>query len=91
MAQGVPAANDFRRKIEFINQIISEWIKNGGMGRNPTDPENRPRWLGYRECVNVKTPYKHVWATVGASGGDDRRAAWFDPRNPEDIVPDIEV
>jgi hypothetical protein len=90
MLQGIPAANDFRRKIEFVKAIVGEWIENGGIGKSSMEPETRLRWVGHREQVNVKMPYKHVWVTVGAYGGDDRRVAWFDPRNPAAIVPDIE-
>lgn len=91
MIQGIPAANDFRRKVEFIRTIVGEWINNGGIGCSSMDPETRLRWLGYRELVNVKVPYKHVWVTVGAHGGDDRRVAWFDPRDASKVVPDIET
>jgi len=50
----------------------------------------RLRWMGLRDVVNVRSPYKHVWATVGARGGDERRVAWFDPRRPAEMVPDME-
>jgi hypothetical protein len=91
MIQGIPQANDFRKKIEFVKAIVGEWVGNGGIGNSEMAPEGRLRWGGHRECVNVKVPYKHVWVTVGARGGDDRRVAWFDPRKPREIVPDIEV
>lgn len=91
MIQGIPAANDFRRKVEFIKAIVGEWITNGGIGQSAMEPESRLRWLGNRELVNVKVPFKHVWVTVGAYGGDDRRVAWFDPREPSQVVPDIEA
>ncbi|KFY35782.1 hypothetical protein V494_05625 [Pseudogymnoascus sp. VKM F-4513 (FW-928)] len=91
MIQGIPAANDFHRKVEFIKAIVGEWIVNGGIGRSSMEPESRLRWLGNRELVNVKVPFKHVWVTVGAYGGDDRRVAWFDPREPGQVVPDIEA
>ncbi|KAH8815219.1 hypothetical protein F5884DRAFT_771577 [Xylogone sp. PMI_703] len=90
MLQGIPQANEFREKIEFIRLIIKEWVENGGMGNSDMEPKGRLRWAGNREIVNVKAPYKHVWVTVGARGGDDRRVAWFDPKRPEAIVPDIE-
>jgi hypothetical protein len=90
MIQGIPRANDFRRKVEFILDITREWIKNNGLGNSQMEPGQRLRWLGHREKENVKIPYKHVWATVGARGGDERRVAWFDPRKPEQIVPDME-
>ncbi|RFU23705.1 hypothetical protein B7463_g12635, partial [Scytalidium lignicola] len=89
MLQGIPQANEFRQKIEFIRLIIKEWVSNGGMGNSDMEPKGRLRWSGNRELVNVKAPYKHVWVTVGARSGDDRRVAWFDPKRPEAIVPDI--
>lgn len=90
MLQGIPAANDFRRKIEFIKAVVEEWIDCGGVGCGAKDVETRLRWNGYRDTANVTAPIKHVWCTVGAKGGDDRRTAWFDPRKPNEIVPDIE-
>lgn len=91
MIQGIPNANDFRRKVQFIKSVVSEWVTNGGLGNSDMSPEGRLRWMGYREKVNVKTPYKHVWVTVGARNRDDRRVAWFDPEKPNEIVPDIEA
>ena len=81
MIQGIPQANDFRRKIEFIRLVVKEWVTNGGLGVSDMEPEGRLRWGGYRELVNVKVPYKHVWVTVGGRNGDDRRVAWFDPKS----------
>ena len=90
MIQGIPQANDFRKKIEFIRDVVKEWTSNGGLGNSAMSSERRLRWNGNRELVNVKVPYKHVWVTVGARNGDDRRVAWFNPRKPREIVPDIE-
>jgi hypothetical protein len=91
MIQGIPQANDFRKKVVFIKDIVEEWIRNGGLGNSDMEPMGRLRWSGHREKVNVKVPYKHVWVTVGARKGDDRRVAWFDPRKPHEIAPDIEA
>lgn len=90
MIQGIPQANDFRKKIEFIRLVVREWVTNGGLGNSNMEPEGRLRWTGCREIHNVKSPYKHVWVTVGARKGDDRRVAWFDPKKPAAIIPDIE-
>ena len=90
MVQGIPQANDFRRKIEFIVKVIKEWVSNGGLGKSDMTPDGRLRWKGYREQVNVEIPYKHVWASVGGQGTDERRVAWFDPRKPDEIKPDME-
>lgn len=44
--QGVPAANDFRRKIEFIRDVVREWVANEGIGNSDTSREGRLRWGG---------------------------------------------
>jgi hypothetical protein len=90
MLQGVPTANDFRKKIEFIRLVVKEWVTNGGLGMSDMTPEGRLRWNGSRELVNVKVPYKHVWATVGCKKGDERKVVWFNPRKPHEIVPDVQ-
>lgn len=90
MIQGIPTANDFRKKVEFIRLVVKEWVTNGGLGNSDMEPKTRLRWGGSRELVNVKVPYKHVWVTVGARDGDDRRVAWFDPKKPTVDIPDIE-
>ena len=90
MKQGIPQANDLRKKIEFIKTCVKEWVNSGGIGMSEMEPEGRLRWNGVREKVNIKVPYKHVWTTVGGRNGDDRRVAWFDPNNPLAITPDIE-
>ncbi|TVY83345.1 Cell cycle serine/threonine-protein kinase CDC5/MSD2, partial [Lachnellula suecica] len=87
--QGIPAANEFRRKVEFIKTVVREWVTNGGIGNSDMEPSSRLRWIGYRELINVKVPYKHVWVTVGSRNNDDRRVAWFDPRKPHVDIPDI--
>jgi hypothetical protein len=91
MVQGIPQANDFRKKVEFIRLVVKEWVSNGGLGVSDLSTAGRLRWQGVRELVNVKVPYKHVWVTVGARNGDDRRVAWFNPRKPTELVPDIET
>ena len=90
MVQGIPRANDFRRKVEFIRLVLKEWITNGGIGNSDMEAQGRLRWDGYRELVNAPKQAKHVWVTVGARQGDDRRVAWFDPRKPLETVPDIQ-
>jgi hypothetical protein len=87
MIQGIPQANDFRRKIEFIRSVVKEWVSNGGLGNSNMNPEHRLRWTGYRELDPQSD--KHVWVTVGARNGDDRRVMLFDPRKPEEIYPDV--
>lgn len=51
MLQGIPAANDFRRKIEFVRAIVREWVANGGLGNSDMSRERRLRWTGARETV----------------------------------------
>lgn len=89
MLQGIPQANDFRRKIEFVRDAVKEWVSNGGLGNSDMTPETRLKFKGFRETANVKIPMKHVWATVGSRRGDDRRVAWFNPKKPDEIIQDI--
>ncbi|KAI0553768.1 Pkinase-domain-containing protein [Xylaria curta] len=88
--QGIPGANDFRRKIEFIVGIIKEWTSNNGLGNCRMDREHRLMWMGSRESVH-SGPSKHVWVTIGARWGDSRHSAVVDPKNPgvlgEEVLP----
>jgi len=89
MIQGIPQANDFRKKIEFIRAAVREWVTNGGIGKGDKTPEGRLRWGGARETKNVTIPSKVVWCSIGAKDGDSRASAWFDPRKPMATLPDI--
>lgn len=88
--QGIPAANDFRRKIDFIKNVVKEWVTNGGLGNSNMSRETRLRWLGYRETVNATIPQKHVWVTIGARGGDQRLTSLVDPRTPWELGEDTD-
>ncbi|CZS98326.1 related to protein kinase CDC5 [Rhynchosporium agropyri] len=90
MIQGIPQANEFRKKIDFIKSVVNEWTTNGGIGLSDTSIGGRLRWNGMRELINVKVPYKHVWVTVGGRGSDERKVAWFNPRKADELIPDIE-
>ncbi|KAH8603056.1 hypothetical protein B0O99DRAFT_604958 [Bisporella sp. PMI_857] len=90
LIQGIPFANGFRQKVEFIRDVVKEWVTRGGLGKSDMTPNGRLRWGGSRETVNVKVPFKHVWCTVGASHGDQRRVGWFDPKTPMADLPDIQ-
>ncbi|KAK6613988.1 plk plk-unclassified protein kinase [Botrytis cinerea] len=90
MIQGLPQANDFRRKVEFIRSVVKEWVQNGGLGISDMEPKTRLRWMGHREIYDDKK-LKHVWTTVGGRRGDERRVAWYDPRNPQEVIFDAEV
>lgn len=88
--QGIPAANDFRRKIEFIKNVVKEWSVNGGQGNSAMDREGRLRWTGHREIVHAGVPVKMVWVTVGARWGDERLSAYVDPGRPAEMGEEID-
>ncbi|KAK1600096.1 uncharacterized protein LY79DRAFT_585706 [Colletotrichum navitas] len=88
--QGIPAANDFRRKIEFIKNAVKEWVTNGGLGNSAMDRDHRLRWGGYRETVMGNSFIKGVWVTVGARWGDNRLSAYIDPANPMEMGEEID-
>ncbi|KAM7196110.1 cell cycle serine/threonine-protein kinase CDC5/MSD2 [Naviculisporaceae sp. PSN 640] len=88
--QGIPAANHFRKKVEFIRDVVREWNANGGIGNSDMSRGGRLRWLGMRETKNVAIPAKHVWVTIGARWGDSRYCAYVDPRKPGVIGEDID-
>ncbi|KAK3897611.1 hypothetical protein C8A05DRAFT_19658 [Staphylotrichum tortipilum] len=83
----IPAANQFRKKIEFIRDVLREWTANGGIGNSDMGREGRLKWLGMRETKSAAIPpAKHVWVTIGARKGDERVAAMVDPRRPGVLV-----
>ncbi|CAM1507262.1 Fc.00g069030.m01.CDS01 [Cosmosporella sp. VM-42] len=88
--QGIPAANDFRRKISFIKDVVKEWVTNGGLGNSQFSRESRLRWTGFRETIGSSSPQKHVWVTVGARWGDQRLSTYVDPRKPWELGEDVE-
>ena len=83
--QGIPAANDFRRKVEFIKNVVKEWVLNGGLGNSSMKREARLRWTGHRETAAVTEPQKQVWVTIGARWGDQRISTLVDPRKPWEL------
>ena len=83
--QGIPAANDFRRKIEFIKNVVKEWVSNKGIGNSSMKRESRLRWMGYREIASVTEPQKQVWVTIGARWGDSRISTYVDLRKPWEL------
>jgi hypothetical protein len=80
----IPSANQFRKKIEFIRDMVREWTSNGGIGNTDLSREKRLRWMGNRELApgGQKGPQKMVWVTVGARWGDRRVSCLIDPRKP---------
>lgn len=89
--QGIPAANDFRRKIEFIRSVVREWVSNGGLGNSSMAREARLRWRGHRETIHSTAPQKHVWVTIGARGGDQRISTFVDPLKPWELGDEVEA
>lgn len=88
--QGIPAANDFRRKVEFIRAVIKEWARNGGIGKSDMSREGRLKWPGLRQTKDCEVLSKQAWVTVGARGEDTRRAVWVDSRNPTKLLEEID-
>ncbi|XP_044714852.1 kinase [Hirsutella rhossiliensis] len=88
--QGIPAANDFRRKVEFIRNVVREWVANEGLGNSSMSRETRLRWTGFRETVNATIPQKHVWVTIGARWGDQRLSTYVDPRKPWELGDEVD-
>lgn len=80
----IPSANQFRKKIEFIRDMVREWTSNGGIGNTDLSREKRLRWMGARELApgGQKGPQKMVWVSVGARWGDHRVTCLVDPRKP---------
>lgn len=87
----IPDANDFRRKVEFVRQVVREWVLNRGIGNARSDRENRIKWLGARESFGITAPQKHVWVSVGARWGDQSVSCFVDPRNPSELGDEIDV
>ncbi|EFX03036.1 serine/threonine-protein kinase [Grosmannia clavigera kw1407] len=97
--QNIPAANDFRRKVEFVRSIVREWVSRRGLGNSDMSHAGRLRWMGARETAKLApgtvtpTPVpasKHVWVTIGARLGDVRVSAMVDPRRPGELGPDLD-
>lgn len=88
--RGIPAANQFRRKIEFVRDMVREWTANGGVGNSDMSRERRLRWTGVRETRHVQIPAKHVWVSIGARWGDERRSCFVDPRRPAVLGEDVD-
>lgn len=88
--QGIPAANDFRRKVEFIRAVVKEWARNGGIGKSDMSREGRLKWPGLRQTKDCEVLSKQAWVTVGARGEDSRHAVWVDSRNPTTLLDEID-
>lgn len=88
--QGLPAANDFRRKVEFIRAVVKEWARNGGLGKSDMSREGRLKWPGLRQTKDCEVMMKQAWVTIGARGEDSRHAAWVDSRDPTTLLDEID-
>ncbi|KAG6363204.1 hypothetical protein INS49_008300 [Diaporthe citri] len=88
--QGIPAANDFRRKVEFIRAVVKEWARNGGIGKSDMSRNGRLKWPGLRQTKDCEVLSKQAWVTVGARGEDSRHAVWVDSRNPTTLLDEID-
>ena len=87
----IPEANDFRRKVEFVRQVVREWVSKGGIGNARMDRDHRIRWLGARETFGITAPQKHVWVSIGARWGDQSVSCLVDPRHPAELGQEIDV
>lgn len=66
----VVKANMFEEKLEFLLQVMDQWLEGGGLGRAP-EGSDKLQWNG----LWVKDHAKKVdWITVGRSGGDEIKA-----------------
>ena len=67
-------ANDLVRKLEFVSEVVGQWISNGGLGRLDADAEVGGEKL-YWEGAMVRDQARKVErVTVGRCGGDVRAA-----------------
>lgn len=65
-------ANMFRQKLEFLLQIVQQWIAGGGLGCSTGDPStDQMQWTGLWAKDHAK---KVDWVTVGRYGGDTMNA-----------------
>jgi len=69
----VMEANRFHIKMQFVLEVICEWILLEGVGRGFEDPDKElKQWVGPREKrVGRGGSTKLVWVTIGARGGDE--------------------
>lgn len=88
----IPQANDFRRKIEFIKDVVKEWVSNEGLGNSAMDRGGRLRWKGFRDTSSWGgKPQKQVWVTVGGRNGDTRVTCYVDPKKPWELLDEVET
>jgi len=61
-------ANLFRNKLQFIIDVMDEWVVGGGLGCSTNGPQ-KPKWDG----PHLEDGKKQDWVTVGRQGGDTAR------------------
>ncbi|KAJ9624937.1 Cell cycle serine/threonine-protein kinase cdc5/MSD2 [Taxawa tesnikishii (nom. ined.)] len=66
----VVRANMFEEKLQFLQQILEQWLGGGGVGCQG-DVEHRLQWNGLWVNEHAR---KIDWITVGRYGGDEARA-----------------
>ena len=66
-------ANDVVRKLEFVNDVVGQWLVNGGLGRLDADADLGSGEKLYWEGAMVRDQARKVErVTVGRCGGDAR-------------------
>lgn len=69
-------ANDLVAKLAFVNDVVGQWISNGGLGRLDADAELGGGEKLYWEGAMVRDQARKVErVTVGRCGGDARAAS----------------
>ena len=58
--------NELHAKVSFVKDIVGIWCEAGGLGR--MGGKQGLKWEGMSEKAG-----KHVWVTIGAYGGDDKK------------------
>lgn len=81
LAKTVLVSNSFNEKLAFVEEVVSAWIENGGLGEFGPGGNVRANgklwaWEGTREVLVSKDGSgtkgeKLVWVSVGCPGGAD--------------------
>lgn len=67
------AANGLQQKLQFVFEVVGQWVRNGGMGRLDEEMEQQKEGRVFWEGPAVKTCARNVETiTVGRFGGDGR-------------------
>lgn len=66
----ITQANCLSKKLQFIGQVVSEWLKAGGLGCLTNEALQKP--LAY-DGPQIEDGKRQDWVTVGRYGGDDPR------------------